>query len=362
MAELAALRDQLDPGSFAKLVQVALLDPAVLAYAKGVIPAADIRALRSYLLSDELLQQLKDSELVPSSFPDLFGKGTWRKFLLPDHEFTILSDRTPEPDRWPRKLSFSPAYDLFSKADCSEYNRANDRQRGLLSQLKDLLYVSCALLDEEVDFETAVARALDAIVIQSKLLFHGLAKAERTKEALAQKYMRGASTKPTLRVDDDEAPPVVGAVQQAEIAAHLQSRSAIANATEVEQRLATLHASKGTKLEQSSGGGKGDGKTRKRGGKGRQPAPAPAPGNAPSPAPAPAASPAPAAGPAPAPSRGGGGKGRGGRRGSGKGRGGTNNRPPESEADGYQVGSAADPSADQAARADRQAADAAAHP
>eukprot|EP01048_Picozoa_sp_COSAG05_P003141 COSAG05_NODE_140_length_16665_cov_48.470059_12_plen_271_part_00 len=151
-AELQGLRALLtDPAARGRLVQEALVNPAVAAYAPGGgLPDEDKAKLREYDLGEDVLDRLIENEILASSYPDVYGEQA-AKHLLKPYDLDVLKARVPYPAGFPRDMSRCPkaVWEAFSKRDQSNWNAANAGIRDKNAIYRNVIFVAAALCQQE---------------------------------------------------------------------------------------------------------------------------------------------------------------------------------------------------------------------
>ena len=212
-----------DPTRQFEFMQQAALEPAFQAIIGNRLTAEQIRRMRAYKLSDEVMASLVRHGVLPDGWPDpkkIFGPAAFRRHLPREQQLPmsklqreLLESEVLYPEGWPeRKTDYSRVdeaeYALLSAAHKQKILGANDRIQTALGELKDLLYLSAVLADDDVSATQRCETALQFAKVQSQFIFDDIAQAEKVKNEVCSTSLSGGSS--VRRDDQNRGPDVLG--------------------------------------------------------------------------------------------------------------------------------------------------------
>ena len=234
--ELDALHDTVqelsDPDKQYLRLREAALDPAWRAVAglgKHKLSEKQIRELRSYQLTDEVITKLEEHGILPEGWPDpkrLFGKAAFREHLPREQQLPmaplqreLLKQEIPFPENFPdRDTSYSrvePAeFNLLSAKAKETLRKENDRIQDALSELKNLMYVGAVLADDSRSGEERCKIALEFFRVQATFIWDDVAYAEKAKLRIAKLNLTGGVVVADDR--DKDGPVLLGGAESDE--------------------------------------------------------------------------------------------------------------------------------------------------
>ena len=235
-AELDTLRGTVqelsDPDKQYQRLRDVALDPAWRAVAglgKHKLSEKQIRELRSYQLTDEVITKLEEHGILPEGWPDpkrLFGKAAFREHLPREQQLPmapmqreLLKQEIPFPENFPdRDTSYSrvePAeFNVLSAKAKETLRKENDRIQDALSELKNLMYVGAVLADESRSGEERCKIALEFFRVQATFIWDDVAYAEKAKLRIAKLNLTGGVVVADDR--DKDGPVLLGGAESDE--------------------------------------------------------------------------------------------------------------------------------------------------
>ena len=159
----ADVADLKDPQKQFERAQHISMDPAWRATAgigKHKLSATQLDRVRSYKLSDEVIEELVQGGILPEFFPDAskyMGTGAFRKHLPKEHQLPmgklqreLLQQDIPNPENWPERDGVDGGTDyswiapaewaLLTEAQKNQVRGCNDRIQSSFGELKQVVY------------------------------------------------------------------------------------------------------------------------------------------------------------------------------------------------------------------------------